>query len=83
MSKKNYQLHLKGYVGGYDLDRDYVPFGITVFFKVGITFGITLSNYVHFLPSCHPLAQTQIQHIFAAFLSYTQSKKLLIFSELR
>ena len=26
MSKKNYQLHLKGYVGGYDFDRDYVDY---------------------------------------------------------
>jgi hypothetical protein len=60
-----------------------LSFGKTFLLKFGKTFGKTLSNYVHFLPSCHPLAQTQIQHIFAAFLSYTQSKKLLIFSELR
>ena len=26
MAKTNYQLHLKGYVGGYDFDRDYVDY---------------------------------------------------------
>ena len=26
MSKQNYNLHLKGYVGGWDFDADYVDF---------------------------------------------------------
>ena len=26
MAKKNYNLHLKGYVGGWDFDADYVDY---------------------------------------------------------